>query len=458
MAELREPDFLAAWRRPPGTLEHWVRWAVVAAAAATIATPWLGARVMWDQGGASTEIPKFWFCNGVGLLALLCVVASFVPMWRLSRFVQLAVLLPIAHLALVAVLWTLWLYIAPRMATIARWDGLVILTPLGPVIAAEAAVAGAAAWVVARRRRDAGWSHAFVMIALVHLLLLGLWLPIASFISCHGSKHREIDPDLAMTHPIRVFAVALGPPLVVAIAHAALAIRRPEVMRRVRPHAIGVLAALLGAAIVLRVDAVPAARVIYANFIPVMLAALVVACAGIAGVGAAMWLRSRTARRRFAADRPRRDGAGDVLEGTILADDRDEPVACIEIASWLRGPRLLVRPFVLATSSGDVPVDGARLVAAIDRGTTALRIGEALGVLRAGEAVSIVGHDRGERGDPFRTQATAIAGDDVVLAPRMLPRFTFADVALALWRPAIAYLVILVAVAAPALAALAYTP
>ena len=113
---------------------------------------------------------------------------------------------------------------------------------------------------------------------------------------------------------------------------------------------------------------------------------------------------------------------------------------------------------MVATSAGEVPIDGARLVTAIDPSTTALRAGESLGVVRAGDAIAIAGHRHAERGDPFRTQAAAVVGDDVVIAPRALPRLGFADAALALWRPAIAYLVILVAVAGPALAALASKP
>jgi hypothetical protein len=45
-----------------------------------------------------------------------------------------------------------------------------------------------------------------------------------------------------------------------------------------------------------------------------------------------------------------------------------------------------------------------------------------------------------------------------VIAPYGLPHLTFSDLALALWRPTVAYLVILVAIAAPALAALAASP
>jgi hypothetical protein len=207
------------------------------------------------------------------------------------------------------------------------------------------------------------------------------------------------------------------------------------------------LLALLATALVMRADAPAAARVVYANFIHVLLGGMSVACAGLAGVGAAMYLRARRTRRRFERD---------VVDGVVTLDGDDEPiVGVLEIAGWLRGPRPLVRPFVLATASGDVPVHGARLAAPIDPSTTALRVGESLPIIRSGDRIAMIGHRRADAAGPFRTQATLIAGDDVVIAPHALPHFGFTDIALALWRPSIAYLVILVAVAMPALAALA---
>jgi hypothetical protein len=362
--------------------------------------------------------------------------------------VRLAVLLPVAHVVLVACAWPLWLYVAPKMAVVARWDRLVVEIPLTAVIGVQLAASAGSAWLIARRRRDAGWSQAFVMVALVNVLLLGLWLPIASWAICHGSAAREIDPDLAMLHPVRLVSIVTLPPLVLAIAYAAFAIRRPDAARRWRAQALTLVVGLLTTAFVMRADAPAAARVVYANFIHVLLGGMIVACAGVVGLGAALYLRARHTRSRFERDR---------IEGVVkLEDDDDEPVVgLLEIAGWLRGPRPLVRPFVLATSNGDLPVHGARLAGGIDASTTALRVGESLPIVRKGDRIAMIGHRRADADGPFRTQATLIAGDEVVIAPHALPRVQFADVALALWRPAIAYLVILVAIAMPALAALA---
>ena len=134
-------------------------------------------------------------------------------------------------------------------------------------------------------------------------------------------------------------------------------------------------------------------------------------------------------------------------------------IACYEVATWLRPPRARVRSFVVATPTGEVPISGANLIAPLDPATTALRVGESFGVLRAGDPITISSARPVTRGgDPFRESAGPLVGADPVIAPYGLPHLTFSDLALALWRPTVAYLVILVAVAAPALAALAASP
>jgi hypothetical protein len=143
----------------------------------------------------------------------------------------------------------------------------------------------------------------------------------------------------------------------------------------------------------------------------------------------------------------------------VVSDDAEPAVACFEITSWLQPPRPLVRSFSIATSGGEVPIPGARLVAPLDRSTTALRVGESYEALRAGDRITVSSTRSGSPdSDPFRTAAAPIVGADPVVAPFGVPQLTFSDLALSLWRPAVAYLVILVAIAIPALAALIAPP
>ena len=442
--ELRDEQVLEAWGGPAGTLRLGVRIALSIASAVTIAMPFAGAHVLWSQGGDETGIPRWFFESGLGVLAILGIALAVVPRVELSRWLRLAVLLPLVHLSLVAVAWPVWLLIAAKIFSVDRWYYLARTVPLSAVIVGEVAVVAGAACALTWRRRDVARSHAFVMIALVDLLLLGLWLPVVSWAVCRGSWGNEIDPSYAMAPALALTAKVIIPPLAAAIGYAWVATRRHGELRPDRrTETIGAVAMLVCIAVGLRIDAPPAARVVYANFIHVVIGALLVACAAIGVVGIARWRRDRELRRR-ASD-------ASALFGTIVSD-RDPVVACHEINSWLMPPRSVVRSFTLATQTGDVLVPGARVAAPLDPQSTKLAVGESIAALRAGDLVAVTSTATTHDG-PFRG-TTAMVGTDPVVALLPLPQLTFSDLALAMWRPAVAYLVILVAVALPALAAL----
>jgi hypothetical protein len=431
------------WREPAGTMPLWARAVIACACIATVAMPAIGCRVLWTQSTLDVPISAFVFQNGLALLAVVAVVAMIVPRWRLPRLLRVAMLLPVAHVAVIAAAWPLWRLVAPGLADFTRYMGIANATSLAAAAGGLGAISAVAALAIAWRRRDAGWTHAFALIGLVMLLALGLWLPVASRIACSHGPAWRIDPALALEHPRRLALLVLAPPIGVALAYSAFAIRLPTWARQLRPIAIGVVVAALALAIVLRAQASPADAVIYANFIPLLLAAMLVACTGLAALGLGTAMRAAQLGRRVAA------GA---WRGTVVADD-NPVVAVVEIAGWLRAPRPIVRSFVLATDAGELPIHGARLIAPLTASTTTLHVGEAVAVLRAGDVVDVASLRHATGGDPFRTLATPIAGEDVVVAPRTLERPTFADMTLATWRPAVAYLVILVALAVPALAA-----
>jgi hypothetical protein len=450
--ELREDQELSWWGHPAGTLRPVVRLALVLACIATVMLPFAGARVLWMQGGDDCGLQQSLFENGLATLAVLAVVCIAWPKFSLSRYVRLAVMLPIVHLLLVAVAWPAWLEIAPKIETVERWYYLAQKIPLSSIVIGELVVVAGAARLIAGRRRDTTWSHAFVMISLVELLFLGLWLPIVSWATCHGSWRVENDPSYALDHAVRLTTLVIVPPLVAAIGYAFYVIRWPEKARTQRTEQIGALVMLLLVAIGLRADAPPAARVVYANFIHLLLGAQIVATAGPLLLGLGIWLRGKAIRRRLATD------AG-AITGVVISGDKEPVVACFEITSWLRPPRPLVRSFSVATPGGEVPIHGARLVAPLDPSTTALSVGESYAALRAGDRITISSaRSSGSESDPFRKTAAPIVGADPVVAPFGVPQLTFSDLALSLWRPAVAYLVILVAVAIPALAALIAPP
>jgi hypothetical protein len=451
--ELRDSLELSTWRHAAGTLKPWVRIVLVLASIATVLLPFAGSRVLWYQDGDKSGVPCWLFENGLAIVALAGLVIAAYPRFALSRYVRLAVLLPIVHLVLVALAWPAWLAISGRLTTVREYYYLARAIPLSAIIAGEVAIVGTAAWWITRARRDTTASHAFVMIALVDLLLLGLWLPLVAWATTRGTWRIENDPSFTLAHPARLAAYIIAPPLAAAIAYSSITIGRSEIAKDYRSQYLGVIATLFVAAFLVRFDSVPSACVVYANFTHVLLGAMTVAATGPLVIGIAMWWRGRSLHHRLARD------AG-AIRGIVVRDDPDEPVIAVyEVATWLRPPRARVRSFVVATPTGQVPVSGARLIAPIDPATTALRVGESFGVLRAGDPITISSSRAPSRGGaPFRESAGPHVGADPVIAPYGVPGLTFSDLALALWRPTVAYLVILVAVAAPALAALAASP
>jgi hypothetical protein len=241
-------------------------------------------------------------------------------------------------------------------------------------------------------------------------------------------------------------AFTVVPPTVIALGFTAVALRKPNVLGPAR-HMIAVsIGILLFTAIAVRANAGAREMLLYSNFLPVLLCAAIVAIVSLLALGAITWRRAARVQRELARLERQR--------GTV-DDDSDEPAIGLEITSWLRGPRVVQRPFAVRTSAGMLPVCGAHLVAAMPLATTQLRVGEQIAVVEPGSAVEVAGQ-RTASGDPFRTSA-APAADAMYVSPADAERGGFAGAALVMWRPCVAYLLIVSAIALPALAALVST-
>jgi hypothetical protein len=299
---------------------------------------------------------------------------------------------------------------------------------------------------VAARRRTGEWLHGFIMLALCELLLVGLWVPISCAVWSGGEN-----PWWTYSEPVVVdiaprVALSVVPPTLVALGFTALALRRPGLVLASRRVVIAVVLALLGFAMIARANAGAREMVMYSNLVPLLLTGMVVAIAALIFFGIALAVGYHRGQR--ALRRQRR------TEGVIVDDD-DAPAFGFEITSWLRGPRIVQRPFAVSITGATIPVRGAHLIAPLPAATTQLEIGETYAVLRPGDRVTIAGHGHAS-GDPFRTSAAPLAGE-LFVAPCERTGSAFTHVALAMWRPCVAYLLIVVAVAIPALAALAGT-
>src|SRR5688572_8991201 len=178
--EIRELDLLDLSRPPAGSVASWVQLVVGCAALTAVGVAATSARALWDMDGVATRLDGFWFRNGLAIATAIAIAAAFVPGARTSRTVRLAALLPIILLAGMLAAWAGWELIASRMMHLRQIDPLILDVPIGPVLVAMLSATCIAALAVSRlsgRHRRDTWMRAIVVIALVDLLLLGLWLP-----------------------------------------------------------------------------------------------------------------------------------------------------------------------------------------------------------------------------------------------------------------------------------------
>jgi hypothetical protein len=437
---LRDSAELSITRRPPGMLPVWGEAVIALACVITFLAVSVGGRLVWGQLPAWLELE--WFASGLTFFVTFWMLASLLPPWRMSRMLRLAVLLPVAHVLVIACAWPMWsalseLMIDSAAATPIGTSFPLALATLGTLIAFAVIAA------VAAKRRSGEWIHGFTMLSLAQLLLLGLWIPIACAAWPGGqgdfwSATLPIVDDLA-SH----LAFVIVPPTLTSIAFAVLALRRPQWLLSSRRITIYAVVLLFAIALLVRVDAGARMMLRYANLMPVLLVAAIVAVVALLVLGGVSWWRSWRADRAFART--------DHTTGTICDTDA-EPVIGLQITSWLRGPRIVQRPFAVATRSGTLPVVGVHLVSSPPIATTQLQVGECIGVLAPGDDVQLAGHGVAS-GDPFRT-STALLADRLTIAPASLDSGAFASATLVMWRPCVAYLLIVTAIALPALAAL----
>jgi hypothetical protein len=402
------------------------------------------ARVIW-----AVEIEHdrptpdaFWFQNGVAILVIASSIAAFLPPGL--RWLRLATALPLAHAAAMVAVFVMWTQTVEHLERAdAPWgdeaqaqiDHMFALAIGYALVAMAAAVTSAAC-----RRRVIRTLDRILAVALVNLLLLGLWLPIAS----SAWSALVLDTKASWTllgvwesHRVPLVAFVLLPPLVGALWWTAA--RRTR--RRVTALVVGVLFAI---AIACRIWATRAALSIYIHFSPTLVAAAFMAAIAVVVVGSSRHLARLRASRTHAA----REG--------VIVDDGDRVVAAIEVASWVRGPTTTTTPFVVRTDRGNlhIPV-GTEIVHAIPPDSVRLRLGEGLAILRAGDRVRVDGFVDPDPAHPFRDSLAPTPGPHIVVRPTERERGPrLGDITLSTWRPAIAYLAIVSAVVITALVAI----
>ena len=302
LAEVREDITMDLHRPRAGSVDLWVRAVVVLAIAATLAILIAGPRVLWVRDGAMLGMSRFWFTNTLAIGFVTAIVFACIPGTRGSRFVRLAVLLPFVQVVAMLVAWAAWQLLRKKMWIAADSTPLFDHLPVRIVLPWTAAAIAIGARIVARRRRGE-WLHAMVMLALVNLLLLGLWLPIASNEYNGRGWHSWSLIEELFDHPTKVTAFVLVPPFAGALVFTFTALRWPALWRR-NTMVIGAL--LLVAvifAVACRYDVSEIGAFVYVNFIHVIASAALVTVGAIVALGATTWISNVRARRRVPGPR-----------------------------------------------------------------------------------------------------------------------------------------------------------
>jgi hypothetical protein len=425
--------------RRTGVLPVWVRCAVACAAVLTMIVAVAGPQALLDAANLESEYDVGWFRSGIAVVLGLWIAMCLFGYGRLSGWLRLAVLLPVAHLVALAIAWADWAAYSDRLPPELQENPMMAALPMSWAVlglAATCALGGRAiAW---RRGRD--WVQVATMIALLQLVLLGLWLPIITNIWVDGQRTWYGVQQVLHSRPL--LAVVLVPPAALALAIAAVAQRDRSFLVR-RGGALAIAAGMLIAiAIALRARSTYCASRLYAELAYVPLAAALTALGALGALAGALAWRARRARRALARDARRQSGE--------LRSEHTAGVGYVAITSWLRGPDLGVAPCSVATPAGELLVPGgAELVAHLPLESTLLRTGEHVSVLRAGERVIAGGYAPAPDGHPFR-DASGLVPARVRVAPERDDGNTATDLALALWRPCVAYLLIVATIALPA--------
>jgi hypothetical protein len=436
MHVMSEVEVMSLWRRPAGSLDRKVCAFVLLACAVTLAVTLVGPRWFWSAYG-DRHIGTFWIHNALALL-VGALLAGALIIRGTSASLRLALTLPLAQLAAITVAWSAWLRIGPQLQDAHDADQILRVLPMGATTSGVLAICAATGRVLARGRDCV---HGMVVMALGSLLAVGLWLPLAAAWYCKGIQWLSWE-EVGAAHPYRIVAFVLVPPLCAALAYARLVMRAPTLASRLRPALSVVVPFVFLCALIMRAEPSQLALAMYGNFVHVLLALTIAAITSIAVLGLTLLLGARRAGRLLR----------DARTGTIECDGS---AILLELPSWLRGPRLTSRAFTIRTAHHLLVIPpGVELVSPVPAISTQLRDHEALELARHGDPVVVGGFVDPDPDHPFRSLTAPQPGPHgLVVARAGKATFGDVDVALALWRPCVAYLVIVVAVALPGLIA-----
>ena len=441
----------------PDGIDTWAAGLLVVAGVLTPLLVGAALYLCWRGLAETGRAPdQWWFYQVPALAVAVSMVLSLLPKGSTSRWIRLATLLPFLHLGLFPLVGWLWhLYLARLGGPPSRLP-LIEQLPAPAIALALGLLVLVCSLVVATRRPHTGtprWLHSITVFALLHLLLLGLWLPMASAGWGQLLEHQWIGRNLLVpASNVATFTwVALAPPTAVALLLTLVLALWPKrfARRAAELTAVGVM--LFTIALLLRSGATFEAFIGYANFVHVLLSQALFCLFCIASLALSHWRSVRVVRND--ADRPAPWVQRGVVESTGIS-----PVGWVEYLGWLGGLRMQLRAFALRTESGELEVPAhSALIAPMPAWTASANAGERVSLLSASDEVTVSGFvaPAGDSG-PYRQARRPVPGTDgmVVTTARGERETVLRDVMLIVWRPCVFYLLVATAAAIPGVVAL----
>ncbi len=434
------------WRPSAGDVAPWVTITIALSCALAVGLVGAGAYELTRGGVQSVwreRVGLGWkpVLLALGMATFLGVAA--LPPSRMTRSMRMAVVLPVAHaLALVAALVALPHLELPKLGDHAPY---LEQLPVLPWFAAGLGASLVLAWLIGGRRE---WAHAFVMLALAFLLLFSLWLPLASVfpVRSHSWGGPTYLPTIAYLeqHPATVATLVVVPPFAIAALYTALAIRAPRVVRQLRVSIVVLLGLLALISLAARTTSHVGAFAVHDNFTHLLLAAVMLAIIATVTLSLSTWFTGWLGLRRLQRGKQRE---------LTISDDGSDEVATLEIAGWLRGPRMWMRSFIASDGDRELRIPaGARLVTAIPKQSSAMQAGEQIIIVTRRDRLKVGGLVAREVGDsPFRQHEIFEPGPNLVVGRAEPVSTAMESMLLTAWRPSVAYLIILVVAAVPSL-------
>jgi hypothetical protein len=424
----------------------WVGWTLGAASVMTIILVGVGTVEIAAYGDWGHEYTKPWSGGLLALAVAGVLAACWGPPARMGRVLRVALLLPIVQVAAAFGAIAIWRVASIEMPDLAAITPYLKALPPYWVFVIGGVMTFVLGAIIAGGRRGL-WLQATATLSLVQLLFLGVWLPLAIAVHYGHFDSDEMTTVVSNVVASRSFAVAaLVPPMIAAVAFTALALHRHELIAKQRAVLVYTGVMVLLAAFCCRCDLTYMTSIMYANFIHVLLAAALIAVCALAALASSLWLAGLRGRRMLAK----------ATRGGTIVDDGRGPVAVLRIAGWLRGTQIAARPFEVMTPNGPIAVpSGISITCDPPAYSAQLATGQELVLLQPGDRVDLAGFVEADPSAPYRGSAGMVPSDaGAWVGTGARGPGGFAAVALATWRPFVAYLLVTVAVMLPALAGL----